>query len=111
MTRGGTLTVRTSRAQSSDGANWVSVAVRDTGTGIDTETQKRLFEPFFTTKDPRKSLGLGLATARGLMAQMGGYIRVETAPGAGTNISLLLPPAARSVRNAPVGAGVAGTQA
>lgn len=111
MPGGGALTVRTSRARSSDGTQWVSVSVRDTGTGIDTEIQKRLFEPFFTTKDPRKSLGLGLATARGLMAQLGGYIRIETAPGAGTKVSLLFPPAGMPAGNAPVGTGVAGAQA
>jgi len=111
MLQGGKLTVRTANAKTAEGVLWVMVSVRDTGTGIDEETQKRLFEPFFTTKDPRKSLGLGLATARGIVAQSGGYIQVETAPGAGTNISILLPPVRRPAEPAPVGAGVSETQA
>ena len=111
MPRGGKVTVRTVSAAATESGKWVTVSLRDTGTGIDAETWKRLFEPFFTTKDPRKALGLGLATVRGIAAQSGGRVRVETAPGAGANISILLPPLDKPVEPAPVAAGVGGNQA
>ena len=111
MPQGGNVTVRTVSAAATESGVWVTVSMHDTGTGIDAETGKRLFEPFFTTKDPRKALGLGLATVRGIAAQSGGRVRVETAPGAGANISILLPPVARPAERAPVAAGVSGNQA
>jgi len=111
MPQGGEVTVRTVSAASTESGIWVTVSMRDTGAGIDAETEKRLFEPFFTTKDPRKALGLGLATVRGIAAQSGGLVQVETAPGAGANISILLPPVEKPAQPAPVAAGVSGNQA
>lgn len=93
MPRGGQATLRTENGHIWEGGVWVAVSLRDTGTGIGAETRKRLFDPFFTTKDPRKALGLGLATVRQTVSQSGGRIRVETAPGAGARFSILLPPA------------------
>ncbi len=110
MPQGGEVTIRTTSAHSSEGAAWVAVAVLDTGTGIAPETQKRLFEPFFTTKDPRKALGLGLAAAQGIVRQAGGRMRIDSAPGAGTTVSVLLPVAAAS-RTTPAIAGAANRQA
>ncbi len=107
MPGGGKVTIQTVNAAASRDGAWVTVSMRDTGTGIDEQTQKRLFEPFFTTKDPRKALGLGLATVRGIAAQSGGHVRVETAPGMGANISILLPPVGKPVAHEPVEAGAA----
>jgi PAS domain S-box-containing protein len=111
MPQGGRVTVRTMRAASTESGVWATVSMRDTGTGIDAETGKRLFEPFFTTKDPRKALGLGLATVRGIATQSGGRVQVETAPGAGANISILLPPVEKPAEPAPAAAAVSGNQA
>jgi len=111
MPQGGKVTVRTMSAAATESGIWVTVSMRDTGPGIDAETEKRLFEPFFTTKDPRKALGLGLSTVRGIVAQSGGHVRVETAPGAGANISILLPPVEKPAEPAPVAAVVGGNQA
>jgi PAS domain S-box-containing protein len=97
MPQGGKVTIHTENAHIAEGSVWVAVSLRDTGTGIDAETHKRLFEPFFTTKDPRKALGLGLATVREIVSQSGGRVQIETAPGAGTNFSILLPPAEAGV--------------
>ena len=70
---------------------YVRIAVRDDGPGMPEEVRRRAFEPFFTTKGPGKGTGLGLAQIHGFAHQSGGTARIESAPGAGTEVSLLLP--------------------
>ncbi|WP_269715614.1 response regulator [Caulobacter sp. NIBR2454] len=74
--------------------DYVRVTVADTGAGIEPDIAARIFEPFFTTKDVGKGTGLGLSMVYGFVQRSQGAVTVESTPGKGTAISLLLPRAA-----------------
>jgi len=104
MSDGGRLTIETrhieldpiSRVTASDGLHpspgaYVQLTVRDTGVGMDSETQARIFEPFFTTKGLGKGTGLGLSTVYGIVKQSGGFLSVQSARGEGTSFHAYFP--------------------
>lgn len=70
---------------------YVVISLIDNGSGMNDEARGHLFEPFFTTKDHSNNSGLGLATSYGIVRQSGGSIRVESAPGEGTQVHIYLP--------------------
>jgi signal transduction histidine kinase len=98
MPLGGQLTISAHREHVPPGAvpglapgDYVCIAERDNGDGMDEATLKRATEPFFTTKGAGRGTGLGLSVVDGLVAQSGGAMRITSRPGAGTTVELWLP--------------------
>ena len=89
MPDGGDLRVRAFLREGDPGA--VVIAVSDTGPGIPRDVRARLFTPFFTTKGSGRGTGLGLASTRALMLEVGGNIFLEPKEGAGTTFTLVFP--------------------
>lgn len=69
--------------------DYVSVSIRDNGSGIDSDTELRMFEPYFTTNP--EGIGLGLSTTLGIVRAHDGAIRVQSEVGVGSTFQLLLP--------------------
>ena len=97
MPDGGTLSIDTTNVtvdettpRLSPGRH-VKLRVADTGAGIPADVAERVFEPFFTTKPKGEGSGLGLATVYGIITQAGGHASIQSAPGAGTAFTALLP--------------------
>jgi CheY-like chemotaxis protein len=69
----------------------VVLAVRDTGTGMDTEALRHLFEPYQGATAQQRRAGLGLSIVHGIVRQNGGVVRVSSEPGHGTTVKIYLP--------------------
>ena len=101
MPNGGRLTIEAGRVLAGPGlepglvplepGEYVTLAVTDTGRGMDADVQTRVFEPFFTTKPPGRGTGLGLSTVYGIVEQAGGRIGFRSAPDQGTTFVVYLP--------------------
>lgn len=99
MPDGGTLRISTANTSVADKpadgelapGDYATLTLRDNGTGMSDTVKARLFEPFFTTKDVGRGTGLGLSQVYGFVRQSGGDVRVRSALGEGTQISILLP--------------------
>ena len=99
MPDGGVLTIAGSELASAPlelaedlaAGSYVVIAITDTGSGMTPEVQERAFEPFFTTKEQGKGTGLGLSQVYGFVRQSGGAVKLRSAPGEGTTVTLYLP--------------------
>jgi two-component system, cell cycle sensor histidine kinase and response regulator CckA len=89
------------RATGAKPGNHVLFRVTDAGVGIPRDILPRIFEPFFTTKEPGQSVGLGLATALGVVQSHGGFILVETEEDKGTEFQVYLPASAAETTERP----------
>lgn len=69
----------------------VAIDVIDEGEGMSPEVMKRIFDPFFTTKDVGRGTGLGLSSVYGFLSRSYGEIVVDSTPGIGTCMTLILP--------------------
>jgi len=100
MPRGGSLVIATSLrtldstagdALGLPAGDYVTLEVGDTGMGMEESVRSRAFEPFFTTKSPSEGTGLGLSTVYGIVRQSGGAVTLDSAPEAGTCVTIMLP--------------------
>ncbi|MGH9414885.1 MAG: PAS domain S-box protein [Terriglobales bacterium] len=101
MPKGGRISLEAANARLDGGrgmnggdcapGEYVQLAVRDAGTGMDAETRSHVFEPFFTTKPVGKGTGLGLASVLGIAKQSGGTVDIESGLGRGTTVRVYLP--------------------
>jgi signal transduction histidine kinase len=91
---GGTVEIFTANDFMTD-TRCAVLGVRDDGPGIAAEIAGRIFDPLFTTKAPGKGTGLGLSTVRSIVTELGGDVRVESAPGAGATFLVRIPSADR----------------
>ncbi len=100
MPQGGKLRIETAQAELDEteagtrelaAGPYLVLSVRDTGIGMSAETIARAFEPFFTTKEPGRGTGLGLSMVYGFVKQSKGHIEIDSKPGGGTTIRIMLP--------------------
>jgi signal transduction histidine kinase len=87
MPDGGVLTIESLEPDPDD----IAVRVTDTGIGMDGPTLERATDPFFTTKPVGKGTGLGLSQVYGFVRQAGGSLLLESEPGKGTAVTIVLP--------------------
>jgi len=105
MPSNGRILIGTRRVVAGDGdpdlipGAYVEVSVTDTGAGMPPEVTARAFEPFFTTKPVGRGTGLGLSQVYAFARQAGGTARIESAPGHGTTVRILLPVAAGAMES------------
>jgi PAS domain S-box-containing protein len=92
----GGITIRTRRGLSD--AEAVIAEVIDAGSGIPRTELTKIFEPFYTTKPPGRGTGLGLSVCYSIIANHGGRMEVDSAPGAGSTFRVLLPSATHAVK-------------
>ncbi|MGA2401529.1 MAG: ATP-binding protein [Syntrophobacteraceae bacterium] len=102
MPRGGTVSIRAQNVEITEigtegiapnGGRYVKVVISDEGIGIPEENMPNIFDPYFSTKyrGSQKGMGFGLAIAHSVIKKHNGHIQVESFPGQGTTVSILIP--------------------
>ena len=103
MPNGGTLRVRSRFVQAEQ---MLTIDIADTGVGIPPEQLTKVLDPFFTTKE--KGTGLGLSVVYGVIERHGGHLKIESAPGVGTTVTIRLPVQGADANHAAVAGAVHG---
>jgi two-component system NtrC family sensor kinase len=103
MPNGGTLRVRSRFVQAEQ---MLTIDIADTGVGIPPEQLTKVLDPFFTTKE--KGTGLGLSVVYGVIERHGGHLKIESAPGVGTTVTIRLPLQGADANHAAVAGAVHG---
>lgn len=114
MPDGGKVTVRigaprngaTHQAASIAAPSRIHLSVTDTGEGMDAGVLSRVWEPFFTTRKGKGGTGLGLPMVRLLTDRLGGGIHIDSEPGRGTTVGVILSAAAMDPEGLPAEAGI-----
>ena len=101
---GRNLSIEPGQALEGLAGDFVRLVVTDTGTGMSESVLARAIEPFFTTKGVGEGSGLGLSQVYGFARHSGGTARLESTPGQGTTVTLLLPRSAVDALSVPVAA-------
>ncbi len=101
MPEGGKLTIKSAQTilngdfslthPEVEAGEYLTVAVSDTGFGMDAHSLERAFEPFYTTKDVGKGTGLGLSMVYRFVSQSNGHVTIDSELGEGTTVTLYLP--------------------
>jgi two-component system cell cycle sensor histidine kinase/response regulator CckA len=101
MPQGGQISIATGHEEIAAGneperanvepGRYISICVKDTGTGMSDHIKQRIFDPFFTTKEKGKGTGLGLSTVYGIIKQSNGHIQVESEEGKGSMFRIYFP--------------------
>lgn len=99
--RAETITLAAAEAGALTSGDYLAISVSDTGAGMTPEVLERVFEPFFTTKPVGKGTGLGLSQVFSFARQFDGDVRIRSAPGNGTTVTILLPRGAIDAQVAP----------
>jgi PAS domain S-box-containing protein len=112
MPQGGKLTLAAANLQvgrdsaamapGAKAGDYVRISVADTGSGMTPEIIDKIFDPFFTTKEIGKGTGLGLATVLGLVKSHGGFVTLNSEPGAGSVFHVHFPASCRPESSVPV---------
>jgi len=106
MPEGGTITIATRNVHLEDvfcrphqvaGGDFVGISITDTGIGMEEAIKTRIFDPFFTTKEKSRGIGLGLASAFGIIKNHGGLITVDSQKDHGTEFMIYLPASGKPV--------------
>jgi PAS domain S-box-containing protein len=94
MPDGGVIRISAENRGGEDQSNsgeYVRIVVTDNGVGIPDDVIAKIFDPFFTTKPVGKGTGLGLSQVHGFASQAGGFVKVNSRLGEGTEVAICLP--------------------